>query len=208
MNSLTFSGLRAFAITSLLVLATTVQAQGDPFLGEIRFFAGNFAPRGWALCDGQILPIAQNTALFSILGTTYGGDGRTSFGLPDMRGRSPLHAGTGPGLSQIRLGQRGGSELVHLTHLNLPSHRHNVSLIVSSGAADSQDGGYLANPVAPLAQSPVSQGYATNPEAGQRVSVQGIQEVAVGSNTPFDNRPPYVGVNCIIAIVGTYPSRN
>ena len=98
----------------------------EPFIGEIRMFAGNFAPRGWAFCDGQLLPISQNTALFSILGTTYGGDGRTTFGLPDLRGRVPVHAGRGPGLSDIRLGQKGGAETSTLTVANMPNHNHDI----------------------------------------------------------------------------------
>lgn len=99
----------------------------EPYIGEISWFAGNFAPRGWALCDGQLLPIQQHQALFSILGTTYGGDGRTTFALPDMRGRSPIHAGTGPGLSTRHLGERGGLETTTLTVVNLPSHTHTIS---------------------------------------------------------------------------------
>jgi microcystin-dependent protein len=94
----------------------------DPFVGEIRMFAGNFAPRGWAFCNGQLIPISQNTALFSLLGTTYGGDGRSTFALPDLRGRVPLHAGQGSGLSDYPLGSRGGSEQVVLTTAQLPAH--------------------------------------------------------------------------------------
>ncbi|MCP3973971.1 MAG: phage tail protein [bacterium] len=99
----------------------------DPYLGEISWFAGNFAPRGWALCNGQLLQISQNPALFSVLGTTYGGDGRTTFALPDMRGRSPIHMGTGPGLSNRRLGERGGSETTTISVANLPAHTHTIS---------------------------------------------------------------------------------
>ena len=96
----------------------------EPFVGEIRMFAGNFAPRGWAFCDGQLLAVSQNDALFSLLGTIYGGDGRTTFGLPDMRGRIPIHAGHGPGLSERRLGAKGGAEQVTLTVNQMPSHGH------------------------------------------------------------------------------------
>ena len=99
----------------------------EPFIGEISMFAGNFAPRGWAFCEGQLLPIAQNQSLFSILGTTYGGDGRTTFGLPDMRGRVSIHPGTGPGLTNYRLGNKGGSETTTLTTNQLPSHNHTIS---------------------------------------------------------------------------------
>ena len=99
----------------------------DPFLGEIRMFGGNFAPRGWAFCNGQILPISQNTALFALLGTTYGGDGQTTFALPDLQGAAPLHAGEGPGLSSRPLGERGGQQAVSLTTANLPAHTHAVA---------------------------------------------------------------------------------
>lgn len=102
------------------------RSQSEPFLGQITWFGGNFAPRGWSFCDGQLLAINSNDALFSLLGTIYGGDGRTSFGLPDMRGRAPIHAGQGPGLSNYRLGQRGGSETQFLSTFQLPSHSHPV----------------------------------------------------------------------------------
>src|SRR3954468_23228168 len=98
----------------------------EPFLGEIRMFGGNFAPRGWAFCNGQILSIAQNTALFSLLGTTYGGNGQTTFGLPDLRGRVAVSAGQGPGLSNYSLGELAGSESVTLTSANMPAHNHSV----------------------------------------------------------------------------------
>ena len=96
----------------------------EPFIAEIRIFAGNFAPRGWAFCNGQLLPIAQNTALFSLTGTTYGGDGRSTFGLPDLRGRAPLHPGRGPGLTDRRLGEKGGAATVTLTEAQMPAHGH------------------------------------------------------------------------------------
>ena len=107
----------------------------DPFIGEIIMFAGNFAPRGWALCEGQLLPISSHTALFSILGTTYGGDGRTTFGLPDLRGRTPIGNGNGPGLSPRQLGQVSGSESTVLQTANLPAHNHTGALNVSSADA-------------------------------------------------------------------------
>ena len=106
----------------------------DPFIGEIKMFAGNFAPRGWALCDGQLLAVSQNDALFSLFGTIYGGDGRTTFGLPDLRGRIPIHAGSGPGLSPRRLGAKGGAENVTLTTAQLPAHKHDI-FASSAGAS-------------------------------------------------------------------------
>src|SRR5680860_143283 len=109
----------------------------DPFLAQIIMFGGNFAPRGWAFCEGQLLAISQYTAVFSLLGTTYGGDGRTTFGLPDFRGRVPMHHGTGPGLPTVRLGEKGGSPTTTLGLQNLPSHTHTVSPRCSSDAATS-----------------------------------------------------------------------
>lgn len=200
-------GLKAAIAVSLAVLSAPSFAQ-EPMIGEIRFFAGNFAPRGWATCDGQLLPINSNQALFSILGTTYGGDGRTTFALPDMRGRSPIHAGTGSGLATQRLGQRGGRESIALTSQNLPAHNHNVTISASSGQADSTDVGHLANPVAPLAQSPTSKGYAANPPVDQQASLAGVRVGNTGGGQPFDSRNPYVAVTCIVALTGYYPSRN
>lgn len=208
MNKLAKLWIRTALVLVLATVGFNAQAQ-DPFIGEIRFFGGNFAPRGWAQCDGQLLSISQYTALFSILGTTYGGDGRTTFGLPDMRGRSPVHQGTGPGLVTVRLGQRGGRENVVLTTNNLPAHSHPATVSVSTGPADTLDGGYLANPSLPLAQAPVSKGYATAPPIEDRVNLAGV---SVGNNATtgagFDVRSPYVVVNCIIALHGTFPSRN
>ena len=109
----------------------------DPFLAEIVMFGGNFNPRGWAFCDGQLLPIAQNQALFSLLGTIYGGDGRTTFALPGLRGRTPIHAGRGPGLTDRRLGSRGGSETVTLNTTQIPSHNHSGTITVGTGKATS-----------------------------------------------------------------------
>src|SRR4051812_113885 len=126
-----------------------------PFLGEIRMVGFNFAPRGWALCNGQILSIAQNTALFSILGTTYGGNGQTTFALPDLRGRVPVSAGQGPGLSSYDLGQVTGSENVTLTVQQLPAHSHNIAADATAGNVGSPSGAHLAQPFSP-GRTPVS----------------------------------------------------
>jgi microcystin-dependent protein len=166
----------------------------DPILGQIIIFAGNFAPRGWALCDGQLLPISQNTALFSLLGTTYGGDGRTTFALPDLRGRVPIHAGQGPGLSNYALGARGGSESTTLTTNNLPAHSHPL-LATSTGQADDSPAGNV------LAQADIYAAGPTNVTLGTSVG-------PVGENQPLPNLQPYTCINAIIALEGVYPSRN
>ena len=167
----------------------------EPFLGQIIMFAGNFAPRGWAFCSGQILPIAQNTALFSILGTTYGGNGQTTFALPDLRGRVPVHAGQGPGLSSFTLGQVGGAETGTLTVNNLPTHNHLASSN-QGPATGSRPGG--AVPSAGGAYAAASDGSTLNPAFIQNS----------GGSQPFDLHQPYTCVNFIIALEGIFPSRN
>ena len=170
----------------------------EPFVGEIRMFAGNFAPRGWAFCDGQLLAVSQNDALFSLLGTIYGGDGRTTFGLPDMRGRLPIHAGQGPGLSDRRLGARGGAEQVTLTPGQLPSHTH--PLQASTDSATSVDPGGHAP-----AQAIVDY---TNPRGPASLSMSADAVTATGESRSHSNLMPYLCVNFIIALFGIYPSRN
>lgn len=167
----------------------------DPFIAEIILFGGNFAPRGWAFCDGQLLPISQNTALFSLLGTIYGGDGRTTFALPDLRGRVPIHPGTGPGLSTVRLGERGGQETVTLGVANLPSHSH-----LAHGTQGAQTA------TRPAGNVPSASGaYAAAPDTSP-MNADFIKNT--GGSQPFPNRQPYLGVNYIIALVGVFPSRN
>lgn len=169
----------------------------EPFVGEIRMFAGNFAPRGWAFCDGQLLAVSSNDVLFSLLGTIYGGDGRTTFGLPDMRGRIPLHAGTGPGLSARTLGARAGAETVTLTAGQLPSHTH--AWLGHSGAAEGQ------TPIDASVAAPASNLYDTQTDnlGGMRTSMVG----ATGGSQPHNNLMPALCVHFIIALVGIYPSR-
>src|SRR6202051_152474 len=117
----------------------------DPFIAEIRIYPFNFAPKGWAFCDGQILPISQNTALFSLLGTTYGGDGKSNFALPNMQGNAPMHPGQGPGLSLHDLGETGGSDTVTLLESEIPGHSHNLAASVRDGTARSPGGQLVAN---------------------------------------------------------------
>jgi microcystin-dependent protein len=170
-----------------------------PFIGQIVIFGGNFAPRSWAFCNGQLLSIAQNTALFSILGTTYGGDGRTTFALPDLRGRVAIGQGHGPGLSQRSLGQEGGSETNTLTTNQIPSHNHGLQIPVSDedSNSDEPNGNVLA----------AGQFYQTTPAANQNYgSVNGTANT--GGNQSFNNIQPYLAVNYIIATQGVFPSRN
>lgn len=169
----------------------------EPFVGEIRMFAGNFAPRGWAFCDGQLLAVSQNDALFSLLGTIYGGDGRTTFGLPDMRGRIPVHAGTGPGLSNRRLGAKGGAETVTLTTNQLASHSHSLNA-ATGGTAQ-------ASPVGNLPGSDRTVMYVnTNDRAGTFANpVTGFK----GGSRAHTNLMPFLCVNFIVALFGIYPSR-
>lgn len=172
----------------------------EPFIAEIRIFAGTFAPRGWAFCDGQLLPIAQNTALFSLIGTTYGGDGRTTTGLPNLTGRAPMHAGTGPGLTQRRLGQTDGSETETLSSNQVAPHNHAVHASESPASAYSADGTMA------LARSVAGNAYASA-AANSDLAVGALLEQAGGSQ-PHNNMQPYLTLNYIIALVGQFPSRS
>ena len=170
----------------------------EPFIAEIRIFAGNFAPRGWAFCDGQLLPISQNTALFSLIGTTYGGDGRTTCALPDLQGRAPMHPGRGPGLTDRRLGERGGVENVTLTEAQLPAHRHGVA--ASSALGDTPAvAGHV--PAAVVGALPYADATALTPLAPETAPSEGGAQ-------PHDNMQPYLAISFIIALVGLYPSRS
>ena len=171
----------------------------EPFVGEIKMFAGNFAPRGWALCDGQLLAVSQNDALFSLLGTTYGGDGRTTFALPDMRGRIPMHAGSGPGLSQRLLGQKGGSETHSLSINEIPNHTHSVQALNKPGdSGNPEDRYWAASSDAPMAYS----------NADPDVNLAGEAIDSAGGNQSHYNMMPNLCINFIIALFGIYPSRN
>ncbi|MEA2715731.1 MAG: hypothetical protein QOI99_48 [Actinomycetota bacterium] len=167
----------------------------EPFLAEIRMFGGNFAPRGWAMCNGQILPISQNTALFSLLGTTFGGNGQTTFALPDLRGRVPMHTGQGPGLSNVNLGEVGGSESVTLLQTQMPQHSHGVAASNGAAGASRPANNFLA---AGGAYAPATDGTVMNP------AMIGVS----GGGQPHPNRQPYLGLTFIIALEGIFPSRN
>lgn len=169
----------------------------DPFIGEIRMFGGNFAPLGWALCHGQIVSISQNDALFALLGTTYGGDGQTTFALPDLRGRAPIHKGAGAGLTPRVIGQALGAESVTLTAAQMPLHSHDR--VASTNAASTASGPGAA----PGASA------TTNFYAGGNVDVAMAAAVgAAGGGQPHDNMAPYQVLNFIIAMEGIFPSRN
>jgi len=169
----------------------------EPFVGEIRMFAGNFAPRGWAFCDGQLLAVSQNDALFSLLGTIYGGDGRSTFGLPDMRGRLSIHAGHGPGLSERRLGAKGGAEHVTLTTNQLPSHSHNYHGSTEAGNTSAPAGKVLAGRAS----------HATYIEDSASTSMGSNSVSSTGGSQSHTNIMPFLCVNYIIALFGIYPSR-
>ena len=165
----------------------------EPFLAEIVMFAGNFAPRGWAYCDGQLLPISSNSALFSLLGTTYGGDGRTTFALPDLRGRIPMGPRNGAGLSNRRLGEKGGAE----TTSDFIRHTHTLSVSDKRGDDTDPNGAYLA----------VTRDgdYTSNP--GSARALAGLGHAGT-QPTSVNNVQPFLAINFIIALQGTYPSRS
>ena len=170
----------------------------EPFLGQIIMFAGSFAPRGYALCDGQLLAISQNDALFSLLGTLYGGDGRTTFALPDLRGRAPVHMGNGPGLTNRPIGGKGGEEQVALAETQLPSHTHTVDGSTESGSNAAPSGQVLANPGGATL-------YSTDaPDATLAASSIGV----TGGGQAHYNMMPYQCLNFCISLLGIYPSRN
>lgn len=186
----------------------------EPFIGQIIMFGGNFAPRGWAFCDGQLLAISSHSALFSILGTTYGGDGRTTFGLPELRGRVAVHSGNGPGpgLQQMKLGQKGGSATTTLNLANLPAHTHTATVnstlklraSSATGNTDDPDGSTLAGGL----DSYVSGNADVDLNSSMLNGGVTVQNSSTGSGKAFNNMQPYQGVNYIIALVGTYPSRS
>lgn len=170
----------------------------EPFIGMIATFGFNFAPRGWAMCNGQLLPIAQNTALFSLLGTTYGGNGQTTFALPDLRGRVPIHFGQGPGLSNYDLGQVGGTETNTLTVNQMPAHSHPATLHASTQPANDTlpTGNYLAD------------GGAYQSATNTQMNAGAVTNGNSGGNQPTPNIQPYLAINTCIALEGIFPSRN
>ncbi len=176
----------------------------DPFVGEIRIFGFNFAPIGWAQCNGQLMPISQNTALFSLLGTFYGGDGKSTFALPDLQGRGAMHQGTGPGLSQRFIGEIGGETVVTLLQSEMPAHSHSVPCNTGPGPGTSTD---------PTGRIPASAklGRQVPNLYSQSAVSTGVMDPSatsiVGSSLPHNNMAPYLVMNFCIALQGVFPSR-
>ncbi len=170
----------------------------EPFIGEIMLFAGNFPPRGWAFCEGQILSIAQNTALFSLLGTTYGGNGQTTFALPDLRGRAPIHAGQGPGLTNRTLGEAAGEEYHALSSPEMPAHTHAAVADSANGTTDAPQNMLPARNPAGIPAYGSGTGALLAPSAIQ----------VAGGSQPHNNMSPYLVISYCICLEGIYPSRN
>ena len=173
----------------------------EPFIAEIRIFAGNFAPRSWAFCNGQLLPVSQTTALFSLIGTTYGGDGRSTTALPNLQGKAPMHPGRGPGLTSYRLGQRGGVESVTLSEAQMPNHTHTMR--ADGGTGGPLGGGSNAtDPVDNYLGASVKYSNAS----GSSVNMQPV--TSAGGSQAHNNMQPFLAINFIIALQGLYPSRS
>ena len=175
----------------------------DPYVGEIRIFAGNFAPKDWAICDGSLLQIRQNTALFSLLGTYYGGDGVTTFALPNLQGRVPVSSGQGPGLSNYELGQQGGSQTAHLDLTQMPAHTHSAMGNPNAGSVGSPEKAVWAGSGGRGRPST----YAAGVTPPNPTNMNGFALAPVGQNSPHNNMSPYLSLNYIIALVGVFPPR-
>jgi microcystin-dependent protein len=187
--------LPVFVILLISLSPAKVSAQ-EGFIGEVKLFAGNFAPRNWAFCDGQLLPISQNQALFSIVGTMYGGDGRTTFALPDLRARVPVGVGTGPGLSTVTQGQKQGSETATLTTAQLPSHEHKLDNVAEVDIKTSP-GNTNNKTETQKVLTPVTTAGSTT-----------VTTTNTGGSQPVSIKPPSLGLRYIICITGIFPSRN
>ncbi|MEB2779834.1 tail fiber protein [Algoriphagus sp. C2-6-M1] len=179
----------------------------EELIGVIKLFAGNFAPRNYALCQGQLLAISTNQALFSILGTTYGGDGRTTFALPDLRARAAIGEGQGPGLSRVLLGEKSGAQHLTLTVNNMPNHTHPLNVSTSTGITNNPAGQFIAahNVTVERNGLPIA-GSSFNAASNATMAPNAIGNT--GGNTPINTMNPYLGLHYIICIYGVYPSRN
>jgi microcystin-dependent protein len=172
----------------------------DPFVAEIRIFPFNFAPKGWAWCDGQLLPLSQNTALFSLLGTTYGGNGKSNFALPDLQGRGPLHPGQGPGLSLYDLGETGGSETVSLLESEIPAHSHALRASNDAGLTNTAAGNMIARPF--------GRGNNLFQTTNAQLAMMAPEALApAGGDQPHNNLMPYLTFYFCIALQGVFPPR-
>jgi microcystin-dependent protein len=172
---------------------------GSPYLSEIRIMSFNFAPKGWALCNGQLLPISQNTALFSLLGTTYGGNGKSNFALPDLQGRVPMHPGQGPGLSLHDLGETGGSETVSLLESEIPSHSHALSSLPAPGDTPTPANHAIARVIGATPYQP--------PAGAPLVQMSDMMVAPAGGDQPHNNMQPYLTFYFNIALQGVFPPR-
>lgn len=202
MKAALFAGVAVAVLAEPFHVKPAHACTSTPFIAGMCVFAGNFAPRSWAFTHGQLLPINTNTALFALVGTTYGGDGRTTFALPDTRGRAVIGAGLGPGLSNYRLGQRGGVERVTLSVAQMPSHNHTATLQGQSAPGNQEGPGGTV-----LARDARDRGYST---AAPDVTMSSAS-IAVGNaggSQSHENRPPFIALNWIIALQGLFPSRN
>jgi microcystin-dependent protein len=172
----------------------------NPFVAEVRIFTGNFAPTGWAQCNGQLMPISQNTALFSLLGTTYGGDGKSTFALPNLQGSAPMQQGQGPGLSLRDLGEIGGEQNVTLLQTEMPAHSHGVQCVSAGGGTNSPTNAFWAGGGrgAPPMYTPLA----------ANVNMSPLATSIAGSSLPHNNMMPYLGLTFIIALQGVFPARS
>jgi microcystin-dependent protein len=177
----------------------------SPFVAEIRIFPFNFAPKGWAFCNGQLLPLSQNTALFSLLGTTFGGDGKSNFALPNMQGNVPMHPGQGPGLSLYELGESSGSQTVTLLDSEMPGHNHSLNATTAAGTTADPNGAMFADGNWSFSGNSGKVQYYSTQAPNASMGVNGTS--FAGSNFPHNNMMPYLTLNFCIALQGVYPAR-
>uniref|UniRef100_B0SX68 Tail Collar domain protein n=1 Tax=Caulobacter sp. (strain K31) TaxID=366602 RepID=B0SX68_CAUSK len=178
---------------------------GQPYVGEIRIFGGNFPPSGWAFCDGQLMAISENDTLFNLIGTTYGGDGQETFGIPDLRGRAPVHQGTQAGTTYV-IGERAGVESVTLTANQMAQHTHPLMAASTAGSVGTPTGQTMLSSMGPTGIS--LNAYLPYDPANEQVALTPASLTPVGGNQPHDNMQPYLGLNFIISLYGVFPSQN
>jgi len=201
---LMIAGITAIFSVLIITSAPNAEAGGSPFIGEIQYVAFSFAPQGWASCDGQLLAISSNSALFSLIGTIYGGDGETTFGLPDMRGRVPIHLGSGPGLSSYSIGARAGAEQTTLNPNQIPGHNHQLKAIGALGNTDDPEGNLLAAGDTYPHFKRMNRDYST--ATTPIVVMDDASIMNTGGGQSHNIRQPYLVVHCTIALVGVFPS--